>query len=941
MPPISIKHTNNMRHLLLTIIALLSLTASAQNGGYKFTITRDGSAPAPVAITSLAGETTDAISATFTVNQDISTKIAANRGVSVNHNMTGSATTAQYTLTVSGLPAGTKISGIILGTNAMDGSGNMQAATNERTRPITITAAEGTAASTTWANAVESDLIKKTITERAELYTYAQPLAKNTYNLDTPQTLNGDDLTITITIATTDAATEHHKGLYAAVSEITLATVSSDPYLPITEAITGTSGTGGRYTPNITLNNQTISTGQSSTAKTIWQNQTTQKFTVTTGETLNASFDYKGAWMHTYVFIDEDNNGFSASDDDILNNVLQKGTNIDLRTFSYYKEYNSAGEKQADGNKWKNLPAFNAPTTPGTYRMRFMVAWNSIKPEGYAGIAGHGGLICDVMLEVKAPVETPADPTSIENLTSGWYQIQYLGGTGAVSPSDANKFLATSNFNSPAVLSGTKYDLVVTDDNTALNTLIYITDLGEQGSTSANTKLSPAVTNELTTITLPSGCALGKGGSRATAATDKVGIDAPDTDKTAWRLYFNNGANFADVFYQATPHFLGAGAGQYNIRYHLYKIDIEAAYDIYTVAYDAAITGTPLLTYNKTGYTGVTELIANGKIFVKKGETPTTDQFTSAQSAGANTKVEIDTDAKTITVKLAISPEELQAAITKAQAILATRGVGYPKTESAAYTALETAISNAEAVLTTPTVEALTGITDALQTYYTTTDIETPVQGGVYRFKVMTSVASALGTPLGYITYADAGITVNDGTPNDQNLIYCALITTDGKCLFQFQDNDKYFIWKGLNVGDNSDKGYIEATERYTSENAPNSAKFSFKKITGSSVTTANAEQTFGYVGVMADGRQAAATNTPYFVIKDADKSFNAANAPFFNGSYTSAFALEYVETITVGIDNTTAADNTANAIYNISGQRVTKANSGLYIINGKKHLGK
>ena len=524
---------------------------------------------------------------------------------------------------------------------------------------------------------------------------------------------------------------------------------------------------------------------------------------------------------------------------------------------------------------------------------------------------------------LEGSITTPAEATDIDNLTSGWYQIQYVG--PGWTPAEYNKFLKTVNISDAINHNGDLYDLQTTDDQTAINTLVYIDNTGETGTT------KDAIATTVTTFTLATGNGVGKGGSRTNFAANKVGITSPDADKTALGFYYTVSNNYGDVFNKATgisP--LGAGATQKQVRFHLYKIDVDAQFDVYTVAYDAAITGTPTVKYNNADYTGVTEVIANGKFFVKKGETPTADQFVSAQSAGANTEVEIDADAKTITVKLAISPEELAAAIDKAQGILAKRGVGYPTTECAEYIALESAIAAAEAALTTPTVEALTGITNALTDYYAASGIELPQVGNYYRLNVISGASANYGNPLGYLTYDDAGVYVNDGTADDNNTLQCVEIV-DGRYMFKFKTNDKYFAWKGSNAGENSDKGYVESRP----DNV-NYTTFTIAKLTPSAYVTHGYENTFGFVHLISPNRSETNTTAGCFVFQNNSKAFNSATAPFFNETYTSAFSIEKVEYIPTNINAADAA-NTDNVIYNINGQRVNKVNSGLYIINGQK----
>ncbi len=161
----------------------------------------------------------------------------------------------------------------------------------------------------------------------------------------------------------------------------------------------------------------------------IYNNQhETSTLTCTAGSTLTAAFNYNGDWMHGYVYIDTDNDyAFSFNE----GNTDQSGT--DLKAFAFYSGdfnndasgYNSAGQN-ITGNDRANInpPSFTAPTTPGTYRIRFKVDWNSVDPGGQKaadgtvtssnGIAANGGYILDATLEVTEPSPlAPLTPTSV------------------------------------------------------------------------------------------------------------------------------------------------------------------------------------------------------------------------------------------------------------------------------------------------------------------------------------------------------------------------------------------------------------------------------------------------------------------------------------------------------------------------------------------------
>ena len=129
----------------------------------------------------------------------------------------------------------------------------------------------------------------------------------------------------------------------------------------------------------------------------------TEKFTVEAGSEVTPSIGYVGEWMHGYVYIDLDNNkqfSFNADGAD------QTGT--DVVSYSYYKDQNSKGEAASNNCNVNPMPSFTAPTTPGTYRIRFKVDWDNIDAGGSVLSTNHilnnGGGIYDATLEVVEPV---------------------------------------------------------------------------------------------------------------------------------------------------------------------------------------------------------------------------------------------------------------------------------------------------------------------------------------------------------------------------------------------------------------------------------------------------------------------------------------------------------------------------------------------------------
>ena len=145
-------------------------------------------------------------------------------------------------------------------------------------------------------------------------------------------------------------------------------------------------------------------------SKTAYEDHTSKVFTVEAGSELTASFDYTGEWMHSFVYIDFDNDGqFSYKE----GQWDQTGT--DLVAFSFYSldsnpkndasGYNSVGDElTGDARNTYAAPSFKAPAKAGEYRIRFKFDWNCILPGGSSSILSDGGGVWDATLKVVEPV---------------------------------------------------------------------------------------------------------------------------------------------------------------------------------------------------------------------------------------------------------------------------------------------------------------------------------------------------------------------------------------------------------------------------------------------------------------------------------------------------------------------------------------------------------
>ena len=155
-------------------------------------------------------------------------------------------------------------------------------------------------------------------------------------------------------------------------------------------------------------------------------------FVVAPGETVTATVDAAGSWVHFFVFIDKEGDGFTAS--------IAEGSNWapagDLVAYSFYNNdsssdesgWNSVGDVVTGNNRNKpSIPAFTAPEEVGTYRMRFKQDWCNIDPQGdadgkFGDFKQNGGAIVDVLLTVTN--KTGISEVNTENDVKAIYDLQ-------------------------------------------------------------------------------------------------------------------------------------------------------------------------------------------------------------------------------------------------------------------------------------------------------------------------------------------------------------------------------------------------------------------------------------------------------------------------------------------------------------------------------------
>ena len=136
-----------------------------------------------------------------------------------------------------------------------------------------------------------------------------------------------------------------------------------------------------------------------------------QSFLAKPGETLNPAVQYKGVWMHSYVYLDLNNNG--RFEPKVEGGQIVPNAGNELLAYSFLggedenSGFNSAGaEISGNGRNTLVMPEFTLPSDlqHGFYRMRYKVDWNSADAGGSIeannNIINNGGGAIDVRLNV-------------------------------------------------------------------------------------------------------------------------------------------------------------------------------------------------------------------------------------------------------------------------------------------------------------------------------------------------------------------------------------------------------------------------------------------------------------------------------------------------------------------------------------------------------------
>ena len=185
------------------------------------------------------------------------------------------------------------------------------------------------------------------------------------------------------------------------------------------------------------------------------------------GDFVTLVTDITGSWMNSYVYIDSDNNGFTAGIS--TDGYTPTG---DLVSYSFYNNGASSDENGKNsagatitGNDRSTvaLPQFIIPRQKGTYRVRVKLDWCNIDPNGdqdgkFGDFMANGGHIVDFMLEVTDPQQGEAEqlftPTRIVDgkFAQGtvWYTMQIAAGGFVIDDNRSADYIALDDVLSDA-----------------------------------------------------------------------------------------------------------------------------------------------------------------------------------------------------------------------------------------------------------------------------------------------------------------------------------------------------------------------------------------------------------------------------------------------------------------------------------------------------------
>lgn len=494
-------------------------------------------------------------------------------------------------------------------------------------------------------------------------------------------------------------------------------------------------------------------------------------------------------------------------------------------------------------------------------------------------------LIAMGSLSMPASAQVKFEPVSTSTLESGWYQMrQVVGKSISTISTTAPRYVYSSN-----VLGGASYTYFGTaaEQKTDATAFVYVDNKGtDQAIMAINGKWGNRVAKYTANNNRPTG---------TTGADQAYTIKQDESDNTLYIV----GAYWDD--WSGWNYMGGATSTPYNVtRFQFSKVSDETlkTYDIYK--YSGVESASCTLEANK----GTQTVYDGGSFFFTAGTTVNESDIVTPDKVGYKKITTINATDKTISVTYVYDESAFTVLLQEAEAVLASKRIGYPIESSQAYKDFSSAVATAKSV-TKSTVSDYTTLKAAVSAFKLSSDnIRMPEDGKAY---TITAVSKA-GVK-SYMNYAASGYTLKktdaaDNSSYDETAKFVCHKVEEGKYVFVNNDG-KFLTYKGLrNAAVNDNKGYtdgyvnIEYTVGTTAVSF-NPQIFTLTKVTAAGVADAymNLQSKRGNI----DKGNYAAPNDVYYTIENST-AYNAYSSQLLNDTYSTAFLFEettYPNTVT------------------------------------------
>lgn len=494
-------------------------------------------------------------------------------------------------------------------------------------------------------------------------------------------------------------------------------------------------------------------------------------------------------------------------------------------------------------------------------------------------------LIAMGSLSMPASAQVNFEPVSTQTLESGWYQMrQVVGKSISTISTTAPRYVYSSN-----VLGGASYTYFGTaaEQKTDATAFVYVDNNGtDQAIMAINGKWGSRVAKYTANNNRPTGA---KGDDQAYT----IKQDASDNTLYIVGTYWDD--------WKGWNYMGGSTNAAYNVtRFQFSKVSDETlkTYDIYK--YSGVESASCTLETNK----GTQTVYDGGSFFFTAGTTINESDIVTPDKDGYKKTTTINATDKTISVTYVYDESAFTVLLQEAEAVLASKRIGYPIESSKAYKNFSSAVATAKSV-TKSTVSDYTTLKAAVSAFKLSSDnIRMPEDGKAY---TITAVSKA-GVK-SYMNYAASGYTLKktdaaDNSSYDETAKFVCHKVEEGKYVFVNNDG-KFLTYKGLrNAAVNDNKGYtdgyvnIEYTVGTTAVSF-NPQIFTLTKVTAAGVADAymNLQSKRGNI----DKGNYAAPNDVYYTIENST-AYNAYSSQLLNDTYSTAFLFEettYPNTVT------------------------------------------